>query len=165
MGRTATVVGIAPQSIAAAYVATHFNNIMDLLQLVFAFVNAPLFATFLLGMFWRRTTGHGAFFGLLSGTLAAAVASRTDAAGRRGDRVKGGWLGSRCTLTRARWRRTSGPRSSPGPPAFVVTIVISLLTAPRPDPELTGLVYSLTERPRKTTWSGTSGRPFWQLSC
>ena len=36
---------------------------MDLLQLVFGFVNAPLFATFLLGMFWRRATGHGAFFG------------------------------------------------------------------------------------------------------
>ena len=47
-----------------------FNNIMDFLQLVFAFVNAPLFATFLLGMFWKRTTGHGAFIGLLSGTLA-----------------------------------------------------------------------------------------------
>ena len=39
---------------------------MDFLQLVFAFVNAPLFATFLLGMFWKRATGHGAFFGLAS---------------------------------------------------------------------------------------------------
>ena len=46
---------------------------MELLQLVFAFVNAPLFATFFLGMFWRRTTGHGAFWGLLSGTVAAMV--------------------------------------------------------------------------------------------
>ena len=53
--------------------AQQFNNIMDLLQLVFAFVNAPLFATFMLGMFWKRATGHGAFVGLLSGTLAAAV--------------------------------------------------------------------------------------------
>ena len=60
-------------SVAAAYFAAHFNNIMDMLQLVFAFVNAPLFATFLLGMFWRRATGHGAFFGLLSGILAAAL--------------------------------------------------------------------------------------------
>src|SRR5262249_3593736 len=64
MGRFTTFFGIAI-SVAAAYVATQFNNIMDLLQLVFAFVNAPLFATFLLGMFWKRTTGHGAFFGLL----------------------------------------------------------------------------------------------------
>ena len=60
MGRVATVVGIAI-SMATAYAAMRFNNIMDMLQLVFSFVNAPLFATFLLGMFWTRTTGHGAF--------------------------------------------------------------------------------------------------------
>src|SRR5207247_7482035 len=72
MGRMSTIFGIAI-SIAAAYVATRFNNIMDMLQLVFAFVNAPLFATFLLGMFWKRATGHGAFVGLLSGTIAAAL--------------------------------------------------------------------------------------------
>ena len=72
MGRMATIFGIA-LSIATAYMATRFNNIMDMLQLVFAFVNAPLFATFLLGMFWKRTTGHGAFTGLLGGTLAAAL--------------------------------------------------------------------------------------------
>src|SRR5204863_8746658 len=72
MGRMATIFGIA-LSVAAAYMATRFNNIMDMLQLVFAFVNAPLFATFLLGMFWKRTTGHGAFAGLLAGTTAAAL--------------------------------------------------------------------------------------------
>ena len=70
VGRMTTIVGVA-LSIGAAYVARHYNNIMDLLQLVFGFVNAPLFATFLLGMFWKRTTGHGAFFGLISGTAAA----------------------------------------------------------------------------------------------
>src|SRR5438552_17706760 len=72
MGRFARVFGVAV-SIAAAYVAASFNNIMDFLQLVFAFVNAPLFATFALGMFWPRATGHGAFSGLVSGILAAAV--------------------------------------------------------------------------------------------
>src|SRR6202030_301178 len=72
MGRMATIFGIA-LSLAAAYLASRFNNIMDMLQLVFAFVNAPLFATFLLGMFWKRTTGHGAFTGLLGGTMAAAL--------------------------------------------------------------------------------------------
>src|SRR6185437_2515923 len=72
VGRAATVAGIAA-SVACAYTAAKFNNIMDVLQLVFAFVNAPLFATFLLGMFWRRATGHGAFFGLLAGTAAAAA--------------------------------------------------------------------------------------------
>ena len=82
MGRIATVGGIL-LSVGAAYVAGTFNNIMDLLQLVFAFVNAPLFATFALGMFWRRSTGHGAFAGLLAGTLAAAVHHGLHPAGRR----------------------------------------------------------------------------------
>ena len=82
MGRWATVFGIV-LSIAAAYAATRFNNIMDLLQLVFAFVNAPLFATFLLGMFWKRTTGHGAFSGLLSRNDCRCPSSRADAAGGR----------------------------------------------------------------------------------
>src|SRR3989449_576299 len=72
MGRFATVFGVA-LSILAAYVAASFNNIMDFLQLVFAFVNAPLFATFALGMFWKRATGHGAFWGLLAGTLGAGL--------------------------------------------------------------------------------------------
>src|SRR5207244_11616226 len=68
------------------------NNIMDMLQLLFAFVNAPLFATFLLGMFWKRATGHGAFAGLLSGTAAAALHQALTLP--RGSQVgiKGGWL-------------------------------------------------------------------------
>src|SRR2546427_5662052 len=66
MGRMATIFGIMVSG-AAAYVATRFNNIMDMLQLVFAFVNAPLLATFLLGMFWKRTTRHVAFTGLIDG--------------------------------------------------------------------------------------------------
>ena len=73
MGQFATVFGVL-FSIAAAYAATRFNNLMDFLQLVFAFVNAPLFATFLLGMFWKRSyRPWGVCFGLLSGTAAAAV--------------------------------------------------------------------------------------------
>ena len=81
-----TVVGVA-LSIGTAYLAQHYNNIKDLLQLVFGFVNAPLFATFLLGMFWKRTTGHGAFCGLLSGTLAAALTHGLTLA-----EGKGGWI-------------------------------------------------------------------------
>src|SRR5712671_5039422 len=72
VARFTTLGGVA-LSVAAAYLAQRYNNIMDVLQLVFSFVNAPLFATFLLGMFWKRTTGHGAFTGLFVGTLAAAV--------------------------------------------------------------------------------------------
>src|SRR5260370_10227204 len=72
MGRASTIFGLGI-SLMAAFVAKEFNNILDVLQLVFAFVNAPLFATFMLGMFWKRTTGHGAFWGLLGGTVAAAT--------------------------------------------------------------------------------------------
>jgi SSS family solute:Na+ symporter len=92
MGRMATVFGIAV-SVAAAYVATRFNNIMDMLQLVFAFVNAPLFATFLLGMFWKRATGHGAFLGRLSGTIAAAIHHGLTLPQHAVAGVKGGWFG------------------------------------------------------------------------
>src|SRR5437879_3349083 len=91
MGRIATVAGIAI-SIAAAYVAASFNNIMDFLQLVFAFVNAPLFATFALGMFWKRATGHGAFAGLVAGTLAAAVHHGLSLPAGASVGVKGGYL-------------------------------------------------------------------------
>src|SRR5262249_55916082 len=91
MGRMATVFGIA-LSIAAAYMANRFNNIMDMLQLVFAFVNAPLFATFLLGMFWKRATGHGAFSGLLAGTLTAALHHALTLPAGAAIGIKGGWL-------------------------------------------------------------------------
>ena len=115
MGRAATVGGIA-LSVAAAYVASTFNNIMDLLQLVFAFVNAPLFATFALGMFWRRATGHGAFAGLLAGT--AAPRSTTASPFRPGytpeSRVG---ISVCCIPIPASWRRPSGPPSWPGRPA------------------------------------------------
>ena len=91
MGRVTTVAGIT-LSVATAYVATRFNNIMDLLQLVFAFVNAPVFATFLLGMFWKRATGHGAFTGLLCGTLAAAIHHGLTLPAGADMGIKGGWL-------------------------------------------------------------------------
>lgn len=146
MGRMATVGGIA-LSVATAYATTQFNNIMDMLQLVFAFVNAPLFATFLLGMFWRRTTGHGAFTGLLSGTLAAAVHHGLSLPAGSGVGIKGGWISVMHTYPSemaqnfwtAIWAWTT---------CFVVTVVVSLLTRPRPAEELRGLVYSLTERPK-----------------
>src|SRR6202040_1884632 len=91
MGRASTVFGIV-FSIGAAYMANHFNNIMDMLQLVFAFVNAPLFATFLLGMFWKRTTGHAAFTGLLAGTAAAAIHHGLTLPAGAVAGIKGGWL-------------------------------------------------------------------------
>ncbi|HET7461041.1 MAG TPA: sodium:solute symporter family protein [Longimicrobium sp.] len=147
MGRMATVFGIA-LSVATAYATTHFNNIMDMLQLVFAFVNAPLFATFLLGMFWKRTTGHGAFTGLLSGTLAAAIHHGLTLPMGSTAGIKGGWLGTVVNTYPSEMAQNFWTAIWAWSTCFVVTILVSLMTKPRPDEELRGLVYSLTDRPK-----------------
>ena len=145
MGRVATVGGIV-LSIAAAYAVTSFNNIMDALQLVFAIINAPLFATFLLGMFWKRTTGHGAFTGLLTGTLAGVLhhgltLPMGDAVG-----IHGGWIHVvyqyPSDMAQNFWTAIFAFAIN-----FIVTVLVSLATQPRPEPELVGLVYSLTPKP------------------
>ena len=146
MGRVATVGGIA-LSVAAAYVAGAFNNIMDVLQLVFAFVNAPLFATFALGMFWRRSTGHGAFWGLASGTVGAAVHHGLTLPAGSAPGVKGGYFGVLHTYP-SELAQTFYTAIVAFATCLVVTVVVSLVTRPRPDDELRGLVYALTERPR-----------------
>jgi solute:Na+ symporter, SSS family len=141
VGKASTVAGILI-SIATAYVARGFNSIMDLLQLVFSFVNAPLFATFFLGMFWKRTTSNGAFWGLLCGTASAALTHGLTVA-----EGKGGWLGN----VHEFYSGTSQAFTIAGI-AFIVclimTTIISLLTKPKADNELIGLVYSLTPRQR-----------------
>jgi SSS family solute:Na+ symporter len=148
MGRMATIGGVA-LSIGAAYLVTNFNNIMDALQLVFSIVNAPLFATFLLGMFWKKTTGHAAFTGLLSGTAAALIhhglTLPTDAV----PGIHGGWITvvHRYPSDMAQNFWTAIFAFSVN---FLVTIAISLVTKPRPEPELVGLVYSLTPKPVET---------------
>jgi SSS family solute:Na+ symporter len=141
VGRVTTIVGIA-LSIGTAYLAQHYNNIMDLLQLVFGFVNAPLFATFLLGMFWKRTTGHGAFLGLVTGTMAAAgTHGLTLAEG------KGAWLGSTLTSYPSVMAQNFWIAIFAWTTCFVVTILVSLVTAPKPDSDLRNLVFGLTEIP------------------
>jgi SSS family solute:Na+ symporter len=133
-------------SIGAAYAVTSFNNIMDALQLVFALVNAPLFATFLLGMFSKRTTGHGAFTGLVAGTAGALVHHGLtlplgDTAG-----IHGGWIHVvhyyPSDMAQNFWTAIFAFTIN-----WIVTILVSRMTAPRPEPELVGLVYSLTPKP------------------
>ncbi len=147
MGRAATVFGIAI-SVAAAFVARQFNNIMDLLQLVFAFVNAPLFATFMLGMFWKRATGHGAFIGLLSGTLAAAVHHGLTLPAGAAVGFKGGFIGSVVHTYPSEMAQNFWTAIFAWTTCLLVTIFVSLFTEPRRDAELTGLVYSLTPVPQ-----------------
>jgi solute:Na+ symporter, SSS family len=140
VGRMTTVVGVL-LSIAAAYYARQYSNIMDLLQLVFGVVNAPLFATFVLGMFWKRTTANGAFIGLITGTGAAvATLCLTVAEG------KGGWLGNvyefHSAMAQNFWIAIIAWTV-----CFVITLLVSLMGQPRPDPEMEGLVYGLTKIP------------------
>jgi SSS family solute:Na+ symporter len=120
---------------------------MDLLQLVFAFVNAPLFATFLLGMFWKRTTGHGAFWGLISGIATAAIHHGLTQPHGAASLVKGGWLGHVLRTYPSEMAQNFWTAIYAWSVCFVVTILISLVTRQqKTDAELTGLVSSLTPR-------------------
>lgn len=131
VGKWATVFGIFI-SIGTAYIVKSFPNLMDYMQLIFSFFNAPLFATFLLGMFWAGATGWGGFFGLLSGILAAAahyLLYKTGGIHYSSEMA--------ANFYQAWWAWLTD---------FVVTIVVSLFTKKRRPEELKGLVYSLTPR-------------------
>lgn len=146
VGRIATVVGIAA-SMAAAYFTAQFNNIMDVLQLMFAFVNAPLFATFLLGMFWFRTTGHAAFYGLLLGTAAAAAHHGLTLPIHALPGVKGAWFGQVVHSYASEMAQNFWTAIFAWTVCFISTILISLLTPQRKTSnELRGLVYSVTPK-------------------
>jgi solute:Na+ symporter, SSS family len=145
VGRWATVGGIL-LSIGAAYAAINFNNIMDTLQLVFSFVNAPLFATFLLGMFWKRTTGHGAFAGLIAGTGAAMLHHGLTLPVEALPGIHGGWIAVLHHYPSDMAQNFYGAIFAFSA-NFLVAVVVSLFTKPRPDSELVGLVRSLTKMP------------------
>ena len=140
MGRWMTVIGVLI-SVATAYLVMQFASIMDYVQALFSFFIAPLFGTVVLGMLWKRTTGPGGFWGLLTGTLCSVgmwawvkadpsalryVALSSQARGLAQDYFQALWSFIACVL---------------------VTVVVSLATKPKPDNELTGLVYGLTEVP------------------
>ncbi|WP_074655701.1 sodium:solute symporter family protein [Terriglobus roseus] len=145
MGRWATVGGVI-LSVGAAYLVTGFNNIMDTLQLVFSLVNAPLFATFLLGMFWKRTTGHAAFAGLISGTTAALLHHGLTLPVGDAPGIHGGWIAHvhsyPSDMAQNFWTAIFAFSVN-----LLVTILVSLLTKARLEEELVGLVYSLTPKP------------------
>ena len=135
MGKLATIFAVVV-GIGTAFITKElFNNLMDYVQLLFALFNAPLFATFLLGMFWKRATPNAGFWGLLLGILTAlshwllyrvfdVIHYRSDMAANFYQAI---WAFSVC---------------------FVVTVAVSRFTQPKKDEELVGLVYSLTERPK-----------------
>lgn len=147
MGRVVTVAGIL-LSIGAAYFAKMWTNAMDIIQLVFAFVNAPLFATFLLGMFWKRTTGTGAIVGLVAGTAASALFHACTIAQGNLPGVKGGYLAKLAVLP-SDMAQNFWLASFAFTVCFTLTVVVSLATKrTKSDEELKGLVYSLTPKPK-----------------
>ena len=154
VGRLATVFATVVAIFTAA-LASNFSNIMDYLQTLFGFFNAPLFATFILGMFWKRMTATAGWVGLSAGTLSAiTTAILTD-----------GTLGSLSVGVIP----LSGQGASflAASVAFVVDIVLSILVSyagtPKPVSELKGLVYS--ETPREVLVDpAEAGRPWYQLT-
>jgi SSS family solute:Na+ symporter len=129
----------------AALVAAKFNNIMNFLQLIFSFVNAPLFATLALGMFWKRATAKGAFIGLVTGTVMALLHFGLTAPVGATTLWKGGWLGIKLHEYPKEMALNFWTAIIAFTVCLVVTIVVSIATQrDKKDDDLKGLVYSLT---------------------
>ncbi len=135
MGKYTTVFGVIA-SIGTAYIVSSFPNLMDYMQLIFTFFNAPLFATFLLGMFWRKATPWGGFLGLLSGILAAAfhyLLYQMHVIHYPSEMA--------ANFYQAWWAWCTD---------FVVTIIVSTFTLKKEESALVGLVYGLTPKPHNS---------------
>jgi solute:Na+ symporter, SSS family len=141
VGRAVTVVGTV-LAIGTAFIAAGFTNIMDYIQTLFSFFNVPLFAVFVFGLFWKKLTGTGGFWGLLSGTLSAVLVF---------------------VLNQVDVLHLSGQGSSflGGGVATVVAVLVGWLVSrggtPKPEEDLKGLVWSLTPAsvravPREAGW-------------
>jgi solute:Na+ symporter, SSS family len=134
IGRLATV-GATAVAIGTAFIAAGYSNLMTYLQTLFGFFNAPLFATFILGMFWKRMTPTAGWVGLVSGTAAALVvfvANETGLISLPGQGAAFVAAGAAFVVD------------------IVVSVVVSKVTAPKPVAELAGLVYSETPREQRT---------------
>jgi len=156
MGRWSTVVGVAI-SIGTAYLVMDFKSIMDYVQALFSFFIAPLFATVLLGMLWKRATPAGGFWGLLAGTVSSIgmwAWVRVDPAALRYVALSPYARDMAETLHPALWSC---------PACAAITVPVSLVSTPKPVSELSGLVYGATEIPSES-YVSTLQRPwFWAV--
>jgi SSS family solute:Na+ symporter len=135
-GRIATVVGVLI-SIATAFIAKGYENIMNYVQLLFSYFNAPLFATFIIGMFWKRATPWGGFAGLVAGTFGAFMTHQL---------YSRGTIDFASDLAADFWGAIVAFSAD-----VIVTVVVSLATKPRPVEELDGLVWGMAaEEPEPT---------------
>jgi solute:Na+ symporter, SSS family len=154
MGRWCTVVGVL-MSVGTAYLVMDFKSIMDYVQALFSFFIAPLFATVLLGMLWKRASPAGGFWGLLAGTASSVgmwAWVKVDPAALRYVALSPYARDMAENMYRALWSCII---------CALVTVLVSLATKPKPDAELKGLVYGVTEIPSET-YVPTIRRPwFW----
>jgi SSS family solute:Na+ symporter len=142
MGRWCTVIGVG-LSIATTYIVMNFQSIMDYMQALFSFFIAPLFATLLLGMFWKRTTGAAGFWGLLCGMGTAVgifLTTRFGIVDPRYVTLSETASAMALNMWQAAWSFVVN---------FAVTVVVSLFTRPRPSEDLAGLVYGASEVPHE----------------
>ncbi|GAA2265468.1 sodium:solute symporter [Streptomyces ruber] len=154
-GRVATVAAIA-LSVGTAFIASNYSNIQNYLQMLFSFFNSPLFATFLLAMFWRRVTPWAGFWGMLSGTAAAAAAHFT--AGHLAFFYPGGDMSAEMNAQMANFYGAGF--------AFVVdvivTVAVTLFTRPKPESELRGLVWGLPDPDSPDAHEAGRRQPWWR---
>jgi solute:Na+ symporter, SSS family len=154
MGRWTTVIGVLI-SVGTAYLVMQSASIMDYVQALFSFFIAPLFGTVVLGMLWKRATGPAGFWGLFLGTLSSIsmwawvhhdptalryVALSSEAKPMAQDMFQALWSFVICVI---------------------VTVVVSMVTKPKTDAELTGLVYGLTPIPSEGAFAFYQKPIFW----
>ncbi len=147
VARWSTVASVV-LSLGGVYAIARFESVLEPLILIASIVNAPLLVAVLLGMFWKRSTGHGAFAGLIAGTVAAILhhALTLSIGGHPG--VHGGWIRIVHHYPNEITQNIWGAIIALCAGAFVM-VVVSLATSPRPERELVGMVYSLTPRPEQ----------------
>jgi SSS family solute:Na+ symporter len=143
MGRWCTILGVLI-SVGTAYLVMQFASIMDYVQALFSFFIAPLFGTVILGMLWKRASPAGGFWGLFLGTLSSIgmwAWVKVDPAALRYVALSPHARDMAENMYRALWSCLV---------CFFVTVVVSYLTKPKPESELTGLVYGATAIPQET---------------
>jgi len=139
VGRIVTVVGVVI-GIGTAFIAAGYSNIMNYIQALFSYFNAPLFATFIIAMFWKRTTPWAGFWGLIAGTAGAFIF--------------GNFIGPNLAYFHAGQTMAGEVNLQMvnfygAITAFVadavVTVVVTLFTKPKPLSELRGLVWGVPD--------------------
>jgi SSS family solute:Na+ symporter len=156
MGRWCTIVGVLI-SVGTAYLVMSFLSIMDYVQALFSFFIAPLFGTVVLGMLWKRASPKGGFWGLLAGTASSIgmwAWVKVDPTALRYVALSPNARDMAENMYRALWSWVV---------CVSVTVVVSLLTEPKPDSELVGLVYGVTEIPHEGDMALWQRPIFWAV--